>query len=138
MSTPIQDLCENIGIFTLNTGLLMGYVFAHDSSDAKAKPEAVTVQAGGPVPQLDGPQCLRVPLSVTIRAIQAARCAAIHAECLDRLTNPTILRAASIRAGMNPATDDFVVLTEEMDGDRLDSKMLRKRTIVVPFLIRKN
>ena len=136
MKTPIQDLAENLVLGVLNTGILFGFAFAHADSAAKGKAEAIVVQAGGPIPQLDGPRGVRVQVTVTIRSPLSPRCAALQGECLARLTSAPLWRSAALSAGMTTA-DDLTVLDEEIGGDRADGKLLRKRTITIPLLVTK-
>lgn len=133
----IQEIGESIFLAALNGGLLSGFVFRHDDSPLKAKADMVSVKAGPPVPQMEGPRCYRVEVEINLKSKTATRNAALHGEALRRVTDFTILHNAALSAGLL-AKDDLVILDEEISGDRAETKSTRQRSISVPILLRIN
>jgi hypothetical protein len=133
----LQELCEDIAIAALNGGLLAGLAFRHDDSGQKALTDVVVVSAGAPVPQLEGPRGYRVEVRIELRTKTPQRNAVLHGEAMRRMNTRDIVKAAAISIGLKdePGGDDFYILDEEISGDRNDTKNLRKRALIVPFII---
>lgn len=131
----IQELAERIILNAMNGGTLAGMVFRHGDSALQASKNAITAKAGPPVPQLEGPRGYRVEVNVEIKVDRPAIGATYHGIVLQRITNASIMRSAALSAGMTE-DDDLLIFTEEIDGDRQETKNLRKRSFDIPLLIK--
>lgn len=134
-TNQLQELAEGVILATLNGGGLAGFVFRHDDANEKTKKDQITVKAGAPEPQLEGPRGYRVEVEVEIRTSKPTRGASLHGEAMRRLASIPILHAAALTAGLTES-DDLYLMDEEISGDRAETKNLRKRNIVVPLVMK--
>lgn len=133
-TAQIQELAESILLNAMNGGNLGGMVFRHGDNALKARKTSITAKAGAPVPQLEGFRGFRVEVEIEIKTDKPNAGANYHAIVMQRILNAGIVRRAALSAGMT-MDHDLSILDEEIDGDRAETKNLRKRSFTVPLLI---
>lgn len=131
--SQVQELCESVTIRALNGGALSGFVFSHNDSPKRAKADQISVKAGAPEPQLDGPGGFLVEVEVEIKSKQSPRNAALHGAALERISSREVWRGAAL--GVMKETDDLYIINEDIGGDRSEGNNVRKRTITIPMRI---
>jgi hypothetical protein len=135
MSTRIQQTAEAIFIKAMNGGDLSGIVFRHSDNALRSKKQSISVKAGAPVPQLEGFRGHRVEVEIEIKPDKPSIGEKFHAVALERITTAETVRRAALSAGMT-TDDDLFIVDEEISGDRVETKNLRKRNITIPILLR--
>lgn len=130
----IQQLAETILLNAMNGGTLGGMVFRHSDNALRAKKTSITAKAGAPVPQLEGFRGYRVEVEIEIKTDKPTLGSTYHGAVLQRILNAQIMRRAALSAGMT-LEDDLDIIDEEIDGDRAETKNLRKRSLTIPLRI---
>lgn len=134
MSTQLQQLAESILLNAMNGGELAGMVFRHSDNAQKAKKVSITARAGAPVPQLEGPKGFLIEVEIEIKTDKPEQGSLLHGAVMARILSAPIVRNAALSAGMT-LDDHLEIVTEDIGGDRQETKNLRKRSITVPLLI---